>query len=294
VPGLTTDQRTPDGDDEPVGLVLRRMRLSRKVSGRELADSVQLSQSTVSRIERGISSPAPGDIRKIAQALGADERQVQDLVRQAERSRDRMTDWRPTSATLASRQKDMAAWESEAQVTSDFQPAVLPGLLQVSGYAKAVLRLFQRLAGPATGEPTEAAVLAAVSGRFRRQEVLANHTKTFSFVITEGALKNSFCPPAEMLAQIHHLRDIAANYETVSLAAVPDGVPMPIPPMHGFTLFDDKLVVIDIYNTGLISRGRKDVEIYHEIFETIHGSASPIEPLLDKYQALYVDAIQGR
>lgn len=64
-----------------------------------------------------------------------------------------------------------------------------------------------------------------------------------------------------MLAQIHHLREISTAYENVSLTVVPDGRPMVIPPWHGFTLFDQEMVVIDIYNTGLLSRGRKDVEI---------------------------------
>jgi hypothetical protein len=66
-----------------------------------------------------------------------------------------------------------------------------------------------------------------------------------------------------------------------------------IPPLHGFTVLDDHMVIIDLYNTGLLSRGRRDVEIYQRIFEMNRDSAVPVEPLLDEYQARYVAALAG-
>jgi transcriptional regulator with XRE-family HTH domain len=263
------------------------------MSERALAAAVGLSQSTVSRIERGIGSPDLDDIRKIAQAVGADDRQTQGLIRQAQRSHDRMTDWRPTSDSLASRQESVADWEARAQTILVFEPNVIPGLLQISPYAKAILRLFQPITRLPAETLTEAAVLAAVSARLQRQLVLTDLSKSFSFVITEGVLKNAPCPPVEMLAQIHHLREISSGYKNVSLTVIPDGRPMTIPHLHGFILFAQEMVLIDVYNTGLLSRGRKDIEIYHHIFEMYHGSAQPIEPYLDQYQALYIDALTG-
>jgi transcriptional regulator with XRE-family HTH domain len=280
-------------DEEPIGVALRRMRKARRMSGRALAEAVGLSQSTISRIERGIGSPDLDDIRRIARAVGADDDDSGELVRRAQRWQDRMTDWRPTSDSLAGRQRSVADWESEASSVIDFQPTVLPGLLQISPYAKAVLRLFQPLTRLPRETLTEAAVLAAVSARVRRQLILADRSKSFSFVITEGALRNPPCSPAEMLAQIHHLREVAAGYENVSLAVVPDGAPGMVPPLNGFTVLDDHIVIIDIYNTGLLSRGRRDVEIYQRIFEMNRDSAVPVEPLLDEYQARYVAALAG-
>lgn len=290
---MTTESRTPS-DDEPVGAALRRMRKDRRMSGRALADSTGLSQSKISRIERGIGSPDLDDIRRIAQAIGSDDEVMHNLIRQAQRSHGRMTDWRPDSDSMAGRQEKVADREAEARSILDFQPAVLPGLLQISPYAKAVLRLFQSLAQLPAEAATEAALLTAVSARIRRQLVLTDRSKSFSFVITEGVLRNSPCPPAEMLAQIHHLREISTGYANVSLAVIPDEAPMTIPPLHGFTLLDEELVIIDTYPTGLLSRGRKDVEIYHRIFEIDRDNAVPVEPLLDKYEARYIDALIQR
>ena len=291
--GPPSGSRGLSDDDEPIGITLRRLRKAQGMSERALAAAVGLSQSTVSRIERGIGSPDLDDIHKIARAVGADDQQAQGLIQQAQRSHDRMTDWRPTSDSLAGRQESVAGWEAPAQTILDFQPTLLPGLLQISPYAKAVLRLFQPFTRLPTGALTEAAVLAAVSARVQRQLVLADRSKSFSFVITESVLRNAPCPPAEMLAQIHHLREISTDHENVSLTVVPDGRPMTIPPIHGFTLLDQEMVIIDIYNTGLLSRGRTDIETYHKIFEVNHDSAEPIAPYLDQYQALYIDALTG-
>jgi transcriptional regulator with XRE-family HTH domain len=297
-PGTPSSGDEPMSDepmsDEPIGVTLRRMRKARRMSGRALADLVGLSQSTISRLERGIGSPDPDEISKIARALGADDHQARELMHQAQRSHDRMTDWRPTSDSLAGRQKSVADWEAEAQVIHDFQPTVLPGLLQISPYAKAVLRLFQPLARLPIEALTEAAVLAAVSARVQRQVVLADRSKSFSFVITEAVLKEPPCSPAEMLAQIGHLREVSAGYGNVSLTVIPDGAPMTIPALHGFTLFDEDMVIVDIYNTGLLSRGRRDIEIYHQIFGMNRDRSVPIGPVLDKYQALYIDALADR
>lgn len=295
---MATDSGPPSSslgqaDEEPIGVTLRRLRKAQGMSERALAAAVGLSQSTVSRIERGIGSPDLDDIRKFAQAVGADDQQAEALIRQAERSHDRMTDWRPTSDSLASRQESIAGWEARTQTILDFQPTVLPGLLQISPYAKTVLRLFQPLSRLPVEMLTEASVLAAVSARIQRQRVVADRSKSFSFVITEGVLKNAPCPPIQMLAQVQHLREVSTEYENVSLTIIPDGRPMTIPPLHGFTLFDHEMVAIDIYNTGLLSRGREDIEIYHQIFDMNHDNAEPIAPYLDRYQALYIDALTG-
>lgn len=280
-------------DDEPIGVTLRRLRKAQGMSGRALATAVGLSQSTVSRIERGIGSPGLDEIQKIARAVGADNQQIRGLIRQAQRSHDRMTDWRPTSGSLADMQESVAGWEEQAQTILNFEPVVLPGLLQISPYAKAVLRLFQNSTRISAGAITKAAVPAAVAARLRRQLVLTDRSKSFSFVITESVLKNAPCPPAEMLAQIHHLREITIEQENVSLTVIPDDKPMTIPPIHGFALLDHEMVLIEVYNTGLLSRGRLDVETYHQIFELNRDSAEPIAPYLDRYQAHYTDALTG-
>jgi transcriptional regulator with XRE-family HTH domain len=292
---MTTTPGIPASPDEPVGQVLARMRKAKRLTGGQLAAIVGMSQPKISRIERGQGLPDPEDIGSIARALGADEPLARELMDRAESSHDRMTDWRPTPIGLAGRQKSVAQWEAASKVVRVFEPALVVGLLQTSGYARSVLVAFQRLAGSGAAPMSETAVLAAVSARVQRQEILADAGKTFRFVMTETVLRNHLCPPAEMLAQIAHLRAVSARYSNVSIEIIPDLRPWVVAPQHGFTMFDDRAVIVDLYNTGLTSRGRTDAHIYRQVFDLFEEMAvADIDPLLDKYEKLYVDELLHR
>jgi transcriptional regulator with XRE-family HTH domain len=289
---MSTDRGTPVDDDEPVGVTLARMRRSKGLTGAQLAAQVGMSQPKISRIERGNGVPDPQDVGAIARALGAGERSAQSLMDRAERLHDRMTDWRPTVPNLADRQKTVADWEAEASVVRAFEPAIVHGLLQTSGYARAVLQAFQRSAPAVAGDVSQAALLAAVSARLKRQEVLAESSKSFKIILGEAVLRRRIYPPIEMLAQINHIREIAVRHPNVRITAIPDGAPTDIPLMHNFSIFDDKIVVVDLFNTGLISRSSKDVDSYRRVFDLLDEQATEIGPLLDKYQTVYVEMLQ--
>ncbi|MEV4703938.1 helix-turn-helix transcriptional regulator [Actinoplanes sp. NPDC049316] len=290
---MPSDLGTPDEEEEPVGAVLARMRRAQRLTGAELAARVGMSQPKISRIERGRGLPEPQDIGILARALGADEDQAQALMGRAERLHDRMTDWRSTLMGYAGQQRTVADWESSATAVRVFEPVLVPGPLQTSGYARAVLQAFQRVAPLTAEEQTEPALLAAVSARLKRQEVLADSSKSFQFILGEAVLKRRTYPQVEILAQINHIREVAARNANVSIAIVPDGAPTGLPLLHGFTIFDDKLVVVDLYNTGLISRSPKDVGSYRRVFDTLAEHATNIEPSLDRYQALYIKSLQA-
>ncbi|GIF21499.1 transcriptional regulator with XRE-family HTH domain [Actinoplanes tereljensis] len=283
---------TSDDEDQPVGVILARMRRAKRLTGAELAATVGMSQPKISRIERGKGLPDPEDVGAIARALGADDGRTQALMDRAAQLHDRMTDWRPALAGLAGQQKTISDWESTASVVRAFEPALVPGPLQTSGYAKAVLQAFQRLVSPTGDHLTESALLAAVSARVKRQEALADRSKSFHFIVGEAALKRRTYPAVEMLAQINHLRDIVRRHANVKIMVVPDGAEIEIPTLHGFALFDDNLVLVDLYNTGLISRSRQDIESYRQVFAMFEEHATEIEPLLDDYEALYIDALR--
>jgi transcriptional regulator with XRE-family HTH domain len=288
---MSTATDTTGDESEPVGAVLARMRRARRLTGAQLGDLVGMSQPKISRIERGQSLSDPADIGAIARALGADEEQARALMDRAQQAHDRMTDWRPASADLADQQKALGELESVATVTRELQPTLVPGLLQTSGYAKAVLQSFQRIQLIGS-DVSESMLLATVSARVRRQVILADRSRTFRFVIGEAALKRRTYPVAEMLAQINHLREIATRNTNVRIAVIPDEASSEIALMHGFELLDDKVVLIDLFNRGLISRNRRDTDDYRRVFDTLEDSATDVTPVLDKYQDLYIEMLR--
>ncbi|GAA2888628.1 transcriptional regulator [Actinoplanes cyaneus] len=292
---MSTIDGAPFDPEETVGAALARMRRAQRLSGARLAEMVGMSQPKISRLERGRNLADPADVAVLAKALGADGAQIRALVRRAEDAHDRMTDWRPTVSPLVSRQDRLAEWEAATAEVCDFQPALLAGLLQTSGYARGALMSFQTLAEAEGDEDTETAILESVTARIRRQQVLADPGKSFRFVITESVLRSQICPPAEMLAQLSHLRDLLARHPTIRFAVIPDEGPFAFPPLHGFTLLDRSLVLIDVYNTGLVSRGPTDVRHYRKVFELFEASATTeVGPLLDRYEARYIEQLTRR
>ncbi len=292
---MSTSPGTPIGQEEPVGAALARMRRARRVTGAAIAEMVGMSQPKISRIERGKGAVDPQDVVTIARALGADDSAIQALRERAEHVQDRLTDWRPTAETLTTRQDDMAVWESTATEVRNFESAVVPGQLQTSGYARAVLVAFQGLSRLSDEQLTETAILTAVAARLRRQQVLADRGKSFTFVMTETVLRNPPCPPGEMLAQLGRLREVDKRYPNVTLGIVPDGSSEGLPPLHGFLVLDDDLVLVDVYNTGLMSRGAVDVATYRQVFDIYQARAiSDIEPVLARYEDIYLEQLRRR
>lgn len=274
--------------DEPVGAVLARMRKAKGLTGADLGQLTGMSQSKISRIENAKGLAEPQDIERLARALGADESVATQLVSRAEIAHNRMTDWRPSPIGLAGTQQAVGRRESEAATLRCFEPTAVHGLLQTSEYARAILTAFQKHGVPDLVDNPGSAILEAVAARVRRQEILSDSHKSFRFVMLESVLSNQFCAPDDMVGQIRRLRQVHAEQKNVSLRIIPEGAAFPLPPMHGFTLFDDRLVMVDVFNTGLTTQGGMDARLYRNVFDSFEEvSVTDIDPILDKYYRRY-------
>lgn len=67
-PGSET---TPTSDEADIGQTIHRFREERQLSLKDLAARSGLTQSFLSQVERGLTSPSVASLRKIAQAFGA-------------------------------------------------------------------------------------------------------------------------------------------------------------------------------------------------------------------------------
>lgn len=80
------------------------------------------------------------------------------------------------------KQAELKALESSSQVMRHFLPAVPTGLLHVRAYATATL------SPTVQGDPVRD-VARAVEARLERQTALADTSRSFSFLMTEQAVK---------------------------------------------------------------------------------------------------------
>jgi hypothetical protein len=121
----------------------------------------------------------------------------------------------------------------------------------------------------------------------QRNQVLLMPDREFHFLITEQVLRNQVCGPADMIAQIARLREVA-GYPTVRLRVVPDAAVLPIAPYHGFEVADDRWVTVDLFNGNLKSSVRRTARAYRRIFDALDQVAlTDFADLLDRYQAHY-------
>jgi transcriptional regulator with XRE-family HTH domain len=279
----------PD-DEQDVGEALARLRHNAGLTMVQLGKIAGISQSTISRTEKGAKSSA-ATIRRLATALGASREYIDALLAHAEHStrQDRVIDWRVGRGGVAAKQREVERLEMATREFRVFQPSFCPGLLQTSEYARQVLLSVQETVTSDEDRPTMEAVTEAVSARLKRQTILAHPDKRFRFLVTESALRNELCSPADMAAQLQVLRKVARE-ENVSLRIIRPTTRWPVPPYHGFELLDQNLVITDLFNTSLTLRGRRDVEIYGLVFDKLEALGTPdIDPIIDSYLELYLE-----
>jgi transcriptional regulator with XRE-family HTH domain len=288
---------SPEDEDAsvPVGQALATLRRAKGLTGSQLGQLAGMSQTKISRIETGVQAPDPSDVERLARALDARPDMVRRLVDQVESRNNQMTDWRLTmSGGLVSKgQKEIAAIEGSTTVLRLFNPIVFSGLLQTAEYARAVFDAVVRATAEQDGADGPKAVPVAVSARIQRQENLADPTKNFRFVLTEAVLQHLVCHPADMVAQIHRVRQLATE-DNVSVGLIPATTQLAYLPPHSFAIYDERVVLVDLINTFVVSRGRSDLRLYRKVFDALEAQIThDVNPILDRYLERYLDLMRA-
>ncbi|WP_412540192.1 helix-turn-helix transcriptional regulator [Longispora sp. K20-0274] len=245
--------------------VLRDLRQAAGLSGERLAARTGMSQSKISKIETGRIRPAVADVERIVLALGVPEdarRPIIELARNANLSFITVRAIR--QAGLHIRQRVIAGIEDHATEIRCFQPAMIPGLLQVPEYVRAVLNL------PTVAGDTDPS--RAVLARLERQAILYKPGKRFCFLLTEAALRTRLCADPVMAAQVEHV--VAVSRMTcVEVSVLPLAARLPELPTTAFVLFDNRLVTVETFHGELEMRDPKDISLYSHVFSLLDGAA---------------------
>jgi transcriptional regulator with XRE-family HTH domain len=274
---------------ETAGAALARLRRRAGLTGQQLGQLVRMSQAKISRLETGQTSLSAPDALRLARALGATPDEADHLVVLAHRSSNEMTDWRRRPGAIGGIQSEIAEVEARTKVIRIFQPAVIVGQAQTTEYARSILGAMEEIHETPDGARDAENVARAVTARIRRQEVLTRPDREFRFLMGEAALSGLLVTPNQMLAQIDRLRQLAQQDNVVVRFIPADaGSRLPLPLLHGFELLDDDAVIVDNFNTSMISRGADDLKKFRVVFDLLERSAAlDPAPLLDKYERIY-------
>lgn len=230
-----------------LGAKLRELRSRRYASGSAFARELGWGQSKVSKLERGAQLPTDtvgGDLDQWVEAVGgtADDRaELAELVAGARVVYTPWEDrWRERGA-IAAEQRQIAEAEQQATVIREYQPALLPGLVQTPAYARAVL---SAPGGAVVLGGDDVEIEGIVNERVQRQQVLYTAGKQVRLLIGEAALRTTFGDRDVMDGQLDRLATLA-ELSTVELAVLPFDEPYPLIPVSGFAILDDRMVAVE-------------------------------------------------
>ncbi|MER6680718.1 helix-turn-helix domain-containing protein [Streptomyces olivaceoviridis] len=246
-----------------LGARLRVLRTQAGLTGAALAQGAGVGQPTVSKVETGRMVPSPDVLDRLSRALGLDESTSRELrgllaaVMAATDSGSTADDSTGTGTTV-----DEAV--RSARLVRSFQCVVLPAMLQSAEYARHV---FESAPGS-----TPEAVGRAVAARLDRQSVLYEPGRESVFVLTEAVLRTWPGTPALMLAQLDRLLAVE-SLSTVRLGVIPWRRPVPVLPRHGFTLCDQRAVVVETFDSERVSTETEELAAYQETFAHFERAA---------------------
>ncbi|MGW7285172.1 helix-turn-helix domain-containing protein [Streptomyces sp. NPDC054847] len=246
-----------------LGVRLRGLRTEAGLTGAVLAQRAGVGQPTVSKVETGRMVPSPDVLDRLSRALGLDDstvREVRDLLVAVEAAADSgpaSGDEAPAGAVL-----DEAV--RSARLVRSFQCVVLPAMLQSAEYARHVFE--------SAPNSTPEAVGRAVAARVERQSVLYEPGRESVFVLTEAVLRTWPGSPALMLAQLDRVLAVE-SLSTVRLGVIPWRRPVPLLPRHGFTLCDQRALVVEAFTGERVSVDSTEVAAYEEAFGRFERAA---------------------
>jgi hypothetical protein len=172
------------------------------MSAEDAASGLSRSQSWVSRVESGEIRPRPGDVMEMLalyEVPMTDER-AQMMIAATKEVREE--GWWQRLGKLSQKYLTYIAFESEATNLRNFEPTLIPGLLQTESYARTVISI---------GRETEVeAIEQSVSARMSRQKVITREKQPLKLVtvLSETVLLTKVGGPDVLREQLNHLIEI--------------------------------------------------------------------------------------
>ena len=251
---------------------LRELRATAFPSGSAMARNLGWHQTRVSKLEQGSQRPTDEDLRQWGETAGATAEQLDELFALASAARVEY-------ATFAQRYRQHGGAVDEQESTAqednastrmaEFQPAMIPGLLQTAAYAHEVLT---RPCGPASAGVSDEEIDQIVGKRMDRQQILYQpRQQPIQLVMGEAALHTPFGNPRPLAGQLDRLLALIGHPQ-VDIAVVPFTAPMPVFPLTNFLLYDDHVLIESLTAQQRLD-SPDDIQAYEDFFQQLRDAA---------------------
>jgi transcriptional regulator with XRE-family HTH domain len=262
-----------------LGIELRRLRERAGLTCEDVGQRLDCSGTRISRLETGRISVKPGDVRELLEIYGVTGAEAESLVQLAREARRRGW-WHTYGRALPNWFEAYIGLETEAVRLRDFQPLVIPGVLQTEDYARAVLR-----AAPNAGSPED--IDRQVALRMERQTVLSQaNAPDLWIVLSETVLRVQVGGASVMRAQLRRLVDVAER-SSVTLQVLPFTAAAHVQPISPFTILefpeaaDPTVVYLEHLTGSLFLESEEEVRRYTVVFDHLRAEALGTGPSVD-------------
>lgn len=244
---------------------LRNLRRRAKLTTREAAERVGVSPASLNRTELGTRMPSTEEVYGMMVAYEATNVE-RERVLQLARSADPSGWWETGNNALPAQLPTLITFESHAKRITNFEPLLVPGLLQTHAYMRAVME--------SGGIPSEDAE-ARVAARAGRQTVLTRkNPPRYQAIIDEAVLRRPFGGREVMAGQIRRIIE-TADLQNVTVQVIP--FERGAYPIYGpYVLFQ-------------FSKARDIVHLEHKQasgFLDLPEDTAPFQPLADTLRAV--------
>lgn len=250
-----------------LGAELRELRKKAGLSTRGVAQQLRWSASTLNRIENGRRNTSSEDVAALL-ALYKVTGEERDRLVEFAREADQPGWWETTNSQLPAQLTALIGFESEATHITYVDLSLVPGLLQIPEYMRALL---------AGGGVAKSKIETLIVTRLGRQAILSKpHPPHYLAIIDEAALRRPIGGPKVMAAQLRHI---------VAVSERPNITVQVIPFQHGvhpgldgpYVLLNfakaQPLVHLEHKRSGIFVDEPDDVEVFTQTTETLRTTA---------------------
>jgi transcriptional regulator with XRE-family HTH domain len=250
---------------------LRRLRIECGLSMQEVAERMDLTAASVSRIETGRRGIRPRDLRAFLDLYEVPEHDREPLLALSREARQRGW-WQNYGDVLPGEYATLIGLEAEATSTRTYQQTLVPGLLQTADYARSVI------AATRPGDTPEE-VERRVSVRMERQKRLTDDNPLeLSVILGEGVLHQHVGTSQIITDQFKHLAE-ASSRPNIMVQILPYRAGAHQAMTGSFTIVgfpassDLDVIYLENMSSGLYLEDTADVRRYVAVFDYLRAAA---------------------
>ncbi|WP_372405982.1 helix-turn-helix domain-containing protein [Streptomyces luteireticuli] len=269
-----------------LGNELRRLRLANDLKVAEVAEILECGQPKISQIENGKRGIRQIDLTLLLDRYGVEDDQYRVSLKQLARDIHKVDWWSYQGPLLGDTLRDYLTLESDSEVMRNYEPALVPGLLQTEAYMR---QLFTAVL------PVER-VEMMVTTRLKRKELIEKQPDfRLRAIVDETALRRLPWPGDLIREQLQHLCDVG-HLANVTLQVLPLKARFINHQMQPFVLFSLRgepaidVAWLEHMTGGTLLEQRTDVRAYAQLWAELtayalspHESQRLIEDIAKEY-----------